>query len=367
MDILYSRDSNTTLLEKLDLLPHNTTIVNSFIKTFRVVNDNKYRKIACSISGGWDSTVMLDIVHKCDLKHKVDYYFIDTGIEFDATKKFIDYLSKKYNIKIKVIRPDKPIPTAVNEHGLPFISKQCSEYIMRLQAKGFKFEDDTFENLVKKYCKRVYVTNGVVPKGCVQIDGEYYQGCVSALEWWCNRKGDNSFFNIKRNSYLKEFLIANPPTFPISSKCCYYAKKKPANQMIKLGYELNLVGTRKAEGGVRRTAYKNCMSIGKTAYWGDDGCVHYCDEHRPLWFSTKEDRKQYTDHLGIELSDCYKTYGMCRTGCAGCPLAKDYRTELEIIKNHEPKLAKAVYSIFKKSYEYTEMYRAFQKEMREKN
>ena len=57
--------------------------------------------------------------------------------------------------------------------------------------------------------------------------------------WWCNKHESNQF-NIVRNLYLKEFLIANPPAFKISSKCCDYAKKNVSEKLIKK-YNVDLI------------------------------------------------------------------------------------------------------------------------------
>lgn len=57
---------------------------------------------------------------------------------------------------------------------------------------------------------------------------------------------------------------------------------------------------------------------------------------------------------------------MKRTGCVGCPYGKDFEYELEVVKQYEPKLYKAVNNIFKDSYEYTRKYRQFIKELESK-
>lgn len=54
---------------------------------------------------------------------------------------------------------------------------------------------------------------------------------------------------------------------------------------------------------------------------------------------------------------------MKRTGCAGCPYGRDFEFELEVVKQHETKLYKAVTNVFKDSYEYTRKYREFRKEI----
>ena len=81
-------------------LPKNETIRNNFIKAYKIINDPKYNNVMCSISGGSDSDVMMDIIYKVDVNKKVTYVWFDTGLEYEATKRHIEYLEKKYDVKI---------------------------------------------------------------------------------------------------------------------------------------------------------------------------------------------------------------------------------------------------------------------------
>ena len=155
---------------------------------------------------------------------------------------------------------------------------------------------------------------------------------------------------------MKEFIIANPPDFPISNKCCEYAKKIPAKRFIKeCGADLEITGIRKAEGGIRSANYKTCCSESKSKG---------CDAYRPIFWYTDSDKTEYERFFGVTHSRCYTEYGLRRTGCVGCPFSKHINEELEIIREHEPNLYKAAVYIFGKSYEYTAKYRAFAKEMK---
>ena len=80
-------------------------------------------KIAVSISGGSDSDIMADMIFKLDTEKKAEYIFMNTGLEYEATKRHLKDLENKYGIKIKEIKATKPIPMACKEHGLPFLSK----------------------------------------------------------------------------------------------------------------------------------------------------------------------------------------------------------------------------------------------------
>ena len=242
------------------------------------------------------------------------------------------FLEDKYGIEIKVERAIKPIPTCCREYGQPFLSKYVSEMVQRLQRHNFKWEDKPFEELIKEY-----------------------PNCKGALQWWCNSNNSKNF-NILRNRYLKEFMIENPPSFSISNKCCKYAKKDVMHQLIKRdNYHLEINGVRKAEGGVRSAIYKTCF----------DATGDY-DRFRAIFWYTNEDKKAYEQTFNVTHSECYNTYGLARTGCAGCPFGRDFEEELKIIETHEPKLYKAVNKIFGDSYEYTRKYREFVKKMKAK-
>ena len=330
-------DENKTfnsLSEILDYTKDYPTIMDCFIKASNIIE--KFKKPVCSISGGKDSDIMLDIMTKVDTQHKVIYVWLDTGIEYQATKNHLDYLEQRYGIKIHRERAIKPIPAACKEYGYPFVSKHISEMMYRLQKHNFKWEDESFETLISKYPK-----------------------CKSALQWWTNHKQDTnkgySQFNINYNKYLKEYIVLNPPKFKISSKCCDYAKKKVAhNYENSNNCDLSIIGIRKSEGGVRTVAYKNCFSE-------NDNKI---SQYRPLFWFTDEDERNYENLFNIVHSDCYTIYGLKRTGCVGCPYGKELSNEIAIMEQYEPKLAKAANNIFKDSYEYTKKYRQFVTDMK---
>lgn len=316
----------------LDTCPH-ILIADAFIITNSKLKN--YENPVCSISGGSDSDMLLDLISKVDREKKTKYVFFNTGLEYKATHEHLDYLEKKYGIEIVREKAIKPIPLSCRLHGVPFLSKHVSEMIYRLQRHGFKWEDKSFEELIKEY-----------------------PNCKSALEWWCNRKlqkdGKLGLLNIDSNKYLKAFILANPPDFPISSKCCTYAKKNVAKQFCKkVNADLEIIGIRKSEGGVRSVQYKNCFTP------GDD-----VDRYRPIFWIDNKVKKLYNDTYAVENSRCYTEYGLTRTGCVGCPYNKSFEDELNRVKTYEPNLYKAIIKVFGQSYEYTRKYREFVKEMK---
>lgn len=210
----------------------NYTILDGYAKAINVLNQST--KAVCSISGGSDSDIMLDIIHRVDTDNKVKYVWFDTGIEYQATKDHLSELENKYNITIEKVKAVKPIPSCCKEYGQPFISKYVSQMIENLQHAHFKWQDKPYEELIEEY------------KG---------EKCKSGIGWWCNKaKVGNGFketmFNINHNKLLKEFMIKNPPLFKISAKCCDYAKKKTALKCYAdYDIDLDITGLRKNEGG----------------------------------------------------------------------------------------------------------------------
>ena len=305
----------------LESLPKNITIVDSYTKAESLLCKGKFEKIVVSVSGGSDSDLIVDIVTR--LQVNATYVYFDTGLEYRATKEHLAYLEQRYGIEIKRIRSKCPVPLAVKRVGQPFLSKQVSEYIARLQKVGFKWQDRPFEELVKEY-----------------------PNSISALKWWCNYKGDDgkpSMFNISRNKWLKEFLIENPPTFDISNRCCDLAKKQTAEFDDT---SIDVIGVRKSEGGAR-ASHNACVTFG-----------HH-NIYRPIFWYSQADKEEYENFADIRHSECYTEYGLKRTGCAGCPFGRNFEYELDVLKEHEPNLYKAVCNIFKDSYEYTRKYRRF--------
>lgn len=314
-----------TMSELLQLFPNNQTILDSVVKTEDHIASGG--KIMVSISGGSDSDIVLDLFERIGYEPgQVVYVWFDTGLEYEATKRHLVFLEQKYGIEIQRHKAKVPIPVAVKRYGVPFISKEVSEKFERLQKKGFRWEDEPYEDLAHRY-----------------------DHAKAGLKWWCKGKRETSF-TIERLAGLKEFVMANHPP-RISGRCCNGAKKAVGQQIAKqIGADMQVVGVRRAEGGIRATKYTSCFtgaSAGHTA------------QFRPIFYWSDADKAEYEDFCGVVHSDCYTVYGMKRTGCAGCPFNSRWEEELEIVKRHEPKLYQAANAIFGESYEYTRKYRKF--------
>lgn len=319
---------NDMVFQKFGSLPfYSNAMLDIAVKSISNLSRSEYNNIMCSISGGSDSDILIDLVEKCrQPNNKIYYVFFNTGLEYKATLNHLDYLRDKYNVYIQEVRPKTPIPVACKKFGVPFRNKRISNYIARLQKHNFKFEDKPFEKLYKEYPQ-----------------------CKAALRWWCNDFGGR--FDIAYTKGLKEYMIEFPPTFKISDQCCVESKKKVAHSFISSNnIDLNIYGVRKSEGGARATSYKSCFNTGKT-----------CDEFRPLFYMDNDLKFLYELTYNIGHSDCYTCYGLKRTGCAGCPFGKNYRHELDIISEFEPTLFKACWSIFGDSYIYDKTFELFRR------
>lgn len=321
-----NNDYSKTLNEILLSAPDNFVIQNALATCLEHVSS--HGRILCSVSGGADSDVMVDMLIRCGAKDKTDFVFFDTGIEYAATKEHLKYLEEKYGINIIRKKAKKPIPSCVKEYGVPFWSKEASLHIYYLQRHGFKWENEDYETLLSKYA-----------------------GCKSDLRWWCNISDK---WGVSRAPFMKEFIMANPPKIQISNKCCQYAKKDVAKDILKNGhYDMQCIGIRRTEGGAR-AQINTCF----TEY--ADGV----DVFRPVFWLRDSDKDEYCKHYGVIHSRCYREYGFKRTGCAGCPYNKKFEEDLEAIRKFEPQLYKAANNIFGESYEYTRRYLKFREQQK---
>lgn len=300
-------------------------LVDIIGKTYSNLIREEYNTVVVAISGGADSDIVIDLIERCKTRDNIRYVFFNTGLEYDATIRHLDYLENLYNVKILRVRPKYPVPIAIKKFGVPFRNKRIANYIGRLQAHNFKFEDKSFKTLYKEYPE-----------------------CKAALRWWCNDFGGR--FDISYTKGLKEFMIENPPSFKISDRCCTEVKKNTAHKILKdLNADLNCYGVRKSEGGVRATSYKGCFTLKEKGV----------DEFRPIFNMTNELKECYEILYDIKHSDCYGCYGLKRTGCAGCPFGRNYKKELEIIKEFEPNLYVACLHVFGQAYDYDNNFELF--------
>lgn len=107
------------LSDLLGRCPDNKIITDNLAMAYAIINDDRYESIICTVSGGADSDVMMDIIYRVDKGGRVKYVFFDTGLEYQATKEHLDFLEQKYGVAIERRKAMKPIPTCCKEYGQP--------------------------------------------------------------------------------------------------------------------------------------------------------------------------------------------------------------------------------------------------------
>jgi len=262
-------------------------------------------KCYLAFSGGKDSMVLLSLIKQCEeaytiIPNSIPAVFSNTGIELDATEKFVKWVSENYYGNVQIIRPDVSFSYVLEKEGKPIKSK---------------FKSDLIQGYQKKYNDQT-----VGYKGLMMTNEKSYTAKLKIGE--------------------KDLHIMSPLfDIKVSSKCCNYLKKKPFVKYQKehdvLGY---ILGERMAEGGVRETSTHMRMKNGgkictktKGKYtvklpiidWSDDLITEYIEEYK------------------VPLSEAYEVYGLKRTGCIGCPFARDLKTNLKVLHDYEPNKYKA--------------------------
>jgi len=313
-------------LKKL-LLDDKLIYVDTYAKIESVMDAYKDKNVRVAYSGGSDSDAVMWLLRS--MGYDIPAVIYNTGIEYAATWEHVDYM-KSQGFTIETIKAEIPVPSALIKFGQPFISKNVSNMLVRLQRNNFDFIKDgnkTADELLELYPRARW-----------------------AIGWWTNINTSRSN-KISWNSGLKEFLSTYGLPFKISDKCCDGAKKLPMKTYAKANnIDLLLMGIRKAEGGRRSTMYTSCFIEPKQ---------HSYAMFLPVFWWNKENKDEYIKAANIQLSRCYTEYGLNRTGCPGCPFGRGFEDELVAIDTYEPKLSKGVRHIFKNSYEWTRKYREF--------
>ena len=127
-------------------------------------------------------------------------------------------------------------------------------------------------------------------------------------------------------------LVLNDELHKVSSKCCYYLKKKPVEQYLKQNNLKSIIGVRGQESIMRSSKYKSCFT--------KDG------KFTPLWDLSEDMENAIYIYYNIEIPPIYEV--LDRTRCMGCPYGKSVETDLQLLSDNQYNY---ILKLFKKSYD----------------
>jgi 3'-phosphoadenosine 5'-phosphosulfate sulfotransferase (PAPS reductase)/FAD synthetase len=222
---------------------------------------------------GIDSIVLDHMVQKVAdrIGVKVKSVFIDTGLE---EKSVVEYARKYTDV---IIRPEMKFKEVLTKYGYPIISKEQSRYIENIRN----------DNISDKTKKRLLSKNG--------------ESHYRLADRW-------------------RYLIDSD--FKISSKCCYYLKKRPSAKYSKETGVYPFIGIMTEESKTRRDSWVNhgCNIEGSKV------------KSRPLMIFKKQDVFRYVYENDVPIPSVYgdivledgfyKTTGVDNTGCIYCGFGK---------------------------------------------
>ena len=275
------------------------------ISTARIIEWYEYwdGKVYISNSGGVDSTVLSDLVHR--VYPNVPDVYCDTGLEYPELREFIMSKSNVIVLKPSVYNRKSrqyehiTFPEVITRYGYPLISKELS-YAVYSAKNGSQYGIDKM--------------NGVNPDGTIN---PFRQGNI---KWKYLTDGD----------------------IPLANQCCYIMKKHPAKIYEKQTNYHPFIGTMAQESTTRKTAW---LRTGCNAFNGDR------PSSKPLSFWSKSDVLKYL--LKFNVPYCSAVYGdiVCeggvytttkqkRTGCVfcgyGCHL--EHPNKFQILAQTHPQL-----------------------------
>ena len=127
-------------------------------------------------------------------------------------------------------------------------------------------------------------------------------------------------------------LVLNDELHKVSSKCCYYLKKKPFENYLKENNKKSIIGVRGQESILRASNYKSCFT--------KEG------KFTPLWDLTEDMENAIYLYYNIDIPPIYEV--LDRTGCMGCPYGKSVEKDLQLLSDNQYNY---VLKLFKKSYD----------------
>lgn len=234
-------------------------------------------KVFVSLSGGKDSTVLLDLARRA--YPDLPAIFVDTGLEYPELREFV-----KTKENVEWLRPKYPFPEIIERFGYPVISKEVS---------------DVIDGARKGQAYRIKRLNGEL----------------------LDPNGNKSMYNCEHYRYLLD------APFKMSARCCYHMKKAPIFKYERRTGRRAIIGTMAEESKLRMQS------------WLRHGCNGFESKRpvsQPMAFWTEQDVLRYLLYTKIPYAPIYgeivpvegkknkdgspflTTTGVSRSGCMFC-------------------------------------------------
>ena len=252
-----------------------------------------------SFSGGKDSTVLHYLIDQALPNNRIPRVFINTGIEYNDIVSFVKSMAEKDD-RFIIITPKIPIKQMLEKYGYPFKSKEHALYVSVYQNSG--------------------VTKTIT---------RYLKPEENRIKFMCPK--------VLRYQFTEDFNIK------ISNKCCFKLKKEPIAKWQKENNKsIAMTGMRKQEGGLRRNI-KGCIITDK------DGSVK---KFHPLLVVDNDFEDWFINKFQIKLCRLYYTpFNFERTGCKGCPFARNLQEVLSAMATYLPNEREQCEIIWKPVYD----------------
>lgn len=327
--------------------PNNIKIKEVIENIKMVMDSDEYDKVLVWLTGKPESTVLFHLCNMLDKERKCEYVYFHTETTLGADMEHMEYLSDKYGQEIVIEDIKGVVRDTCKRFGVPFLGMVVSYNIARLQEMDFKWENEPFEVLCDKYLE---VVDKPSNKNTFELNGKYYKGSYGALRWWCNQY-DSKAYNINKYSYLKEFIMDNPPDFKISDKCCKEVIKKPVHKYAtKNEFDIVLYDSIDIKGSIkskRSNQFIKANFINKKY-----------DQYMPLFNLSESDIMECKKFYGLKFSDSFEVYHNRGGICVGCPYGGHYGITEDMRMAERFAQGPGIWAkkVFEKSYQYTNEY-----------
>ena len=239
-----------------------------------------------SFSGGKDSTVLHYLVDEAIPGNQIPRVYANTGIELNMIRDFV-FDMQKTDSRIQVIKPSVPIKQTLEKEGYPFKSKGHSEILDRYQRSG---------------------------------------RTLSVVQYLGEREDKKPWSPQKSCPKVLQYQFTDGFDIRVSDRCCLRLKEEPIKRWAKeANRPYGIVGIMRDEGGRRSNAVCMAFVLGKL------------DRFQPLVPITKDWEEWFIKTGTVKICDIYgEPYNFRRTGCKGCPFARELQSELEILEKYFP-------------------------------